>query len=145
MKPKEKVSLSLIYVFISIYILINYRCTVSEILWTHKRAAKCAPRIHYCQTTLFSACAAENSKHTSTQQQQRPWFYTYREAPRAEPCWTWGTQQDPLQCRVLWAACQPRANEGTRCLLADACWWLGHPRREGQTLAIAGWSRGSKA
>lgn len=65
MKLKEKASLSLIYAFISIYILINYTCTVSEILRTHKRAAKYGPRIRYCQTTLFS-WTAENSKHTST-------------------------------------------------------------------------------
>ena len=54
MKPKEKASLSLIYVFISISVLTNYRCTVSEVLWMHKRAAKCAPRIWPVQLKIQS-------------------------------------------------------------------------------------------
>lgn len=40
MKPKEKASFSLIHVFISISIVMNYRCTVSEISQTHESAAK---------------------------------------------------------------------------------------------------------
>lgn len=53
MKPKEKASFSLIHVFISISIVIRYRCTVSEISQTHESAAKHALRTQYSQPLLF--------------------------------------------------------------------------------------------